>query len=163
MISTKRNLQGFTMIEVLVAVVILAVGILGVAGLQGTSLRNTHSAHLRTQATSIARDMVERIRSNRDFALASADNYHVALSATASSGTDCANGPCTATELATYDKNQWLQALDSLPYGNGTVTVNPANRSATITVMWDNDRTGATAGTSCGEDDLTCIVMTSKP
>jgi type IV pilus assembly protein PilV len=164
--KAHRNCAGFSMIEVLVAVVILAVGILGVAGLQGTSLRNTHSAHLRSQATSIAQDMIERMRVNRDTALANANNYAVALgTAVAAPPVNCAVADCTNAQLAAFDRSQWVQAINTLPSGNGSVTINPVTRSATVIVMWDNDRTGA-AGTNCGGDpqvDLTCIVLTANP
>lgn len=52
------------MIEVLIAVLILAIGLLGVAGVQVVSMQNTSNANLRTQATIYAQDMAERIRAN---------------------------------------------------------------------------------------------------
>lgn len=59
----KRH-SGFSMIEVLVALLILAIGLLGVAGVQVVSMQNTVSANLRTQATISAQDMAEKIRAN---------------------------------------------------------------------------------------------------
>lgn len=54
--------NGFSLIEVLVAVLILAIGLLGVAGVQVISMQNTSNANLRTQATIYAQDMAEQIR-----------------------------------------------------------------------------------------------------
>lgn len=154
------------MVEVLIAVVILAVGLLGVAGLQGLSLRNTYSATLRTQATAVAQDMAERIRSNREFALANAESYRIAATDTAvSGGADCTSSLCSGAELADFDRNQWLQDLATLPTGKGVVSIDGASRIATITVLWDNDRSGAT-GTDCSsnrQQDLTCFVLTVQP
>jgi type IV pilus modification protein PilV len=56
--------HGFTLVEVLVTVVILAVGLLGLAGLQAVSMRNNHSAYERTQAVQLAYDMADRVRAN---------------------------------------------------------------------------------------------------
>ena len=62
--------KGFTLLEVLVAVLVLAIGLLGLAGLQATSLRVNQSASMRSQATNLAYDMADRIRANRGAALA---------------------------------------------------------------------------------------------
>lgn len=62
MLSERQS--GFSMIEVLIAVLILAVGLLGVAGVQVVSMQNTANANLRSQATILAQDMAERIRAN---------------------------------------------------------------------------------------------------
>ena len=56
--------RGFTMIEVLIAMVILAIGLLGLAALQAVGMRNNHSALSRFQATLSAYDMADRMRSN---------------------------------------------------------------------------------------------------
>ncbi|MDZ7902174.1 MAG: type IV pilus modification protein PilV [Rheinheimera sp.] len=62
--------RGMTMLEILIAVMVLSVGLLGVAGLQTTNLRNSQSAHQRTMAVLLASGMAERIRANRTVALA---------------------------------------------------------------------------------------------
>ena len=55
---------GFTLIEVLIAMLVLAVSLLGLAGLQATSLRNNQSAYNRSQATQLAYDLADRMRAN---------------------------------------------------------------------------------------------------
>lgn len=60
--SSRSVQRGFSLIEVLVAVLILAIGLLGVAGVQVISMQNTSNANLRTQATIHAQDMAEQIR-----------------------------------------------------------------------------------------------------
>jgi type IV pilus assembly protein PilV len=73
--SMTQTQSGFTLVEVLVAVVVLAVGLLGLAGLQVTSVRFNNSAYLRSQATNLAYDIADRIRANRSVALASPGAY----------------------------------------------------------------------------------------
>ena len=60
----KNKNAGFTLIEVLIAMLVLAVGLLGLAGLQATSLRNNQSAYNRSQATQLAYDLADRMRAN---------------------------------------------------------------------------------------------------
>ena len=65
--SAHRNSQrGTTLVETLVALLVLSIGLLGVAALQLTSLRNNRSAHLRSQAQVMAYDITDRMRANRD-------------------------------------------------------------------------------------------------
>lgn len=66
---TLRRPKGFTLVEMLVALVVLSIGLLGVAALQLTSLRNNHSSAMRTQATFLAYDIIDRMRANRQDAM----------------------------------------------------------------------------------------------
>ncbi len=60
-----RGNEGFTLLEILVAVLVLSIGLLGIAGLQVTGLRFNHSAYARTQATLLAYELADRMRANR--------------------------------------------------------------------------------------------------
>jgi type IV pilus assembly protein PilV len=103
--------SGFTLIEVLVAVVILAIGLLGLAGLQTATLRNNQSAYTRSQATQLAYDIADRIRANP------LGNYNNQ----AATNNDCVANTCTPTQMAGYDLAQWNSHLASLPSGTGIV------------------------------------------
>ncbi len=59
-----RLQRGFTLVEVLVTIIIMSIGLLGVAGLQLASMRSNHSAYLRTQATLAAYDLIDRMRAD---------------------------------------------------------------------------------------------------
>ncbi len=63
-ISQKSRQTGFSLLEVLIAIVITSIGLLGLAGMQATGLRNNHSAYHRSQATVLAYDIADRMRSN---------------------------------------------------------------------------------------------------
>jgi len=78
-IGNLANQRGLTLAEVLIAVVILSIGLLGIAGLQLTGLRGAQSANLRTQATVLANDIAERIRANPTGALNPVDGGGIAL------------------------------------------------------------------------------------
>ncbi|PHS27146.1 MAG: type IV pilus modification protein PilV [Methylophaga sp.] len=134
--KTKKN-KGFTLIEVLITVVILALGLLGLAGLQINSLRDNLRAEHRGKAVQLAYDMADRMRSNivglNDYTDAPAEN------------TNCIAVPivgCTAQQQAGHDRFEWERAIaNSLPLGEGDVS--EAADVYSITVAWDDDRSGA--------------------
>ncbi|MDE1962228.1 MAG: type IV pilus modification protein PilV, partial [Xanthomonadaceae bacterium] len=65
----KSPSHGFTLLEVLIALLIFSLGVLGMAGLLAVSVRTNHSAYLRTQATFLAQSMADRMRANASWAL----------------------------------------------------------------------------------------------
>ncbi len=125
---------GFTLLEVLVTVVIFSVGLLGIAGLQMTGMKQTHNSHLRSVATTQAIDMADRLRANLEGV--QAGEYIKDYDCTTTSA-NCASGTCTAAELAEYDICQWTtDTTDALPGGalagaNVCLDDTPAPSSAT--------------------------------
>jgi type IV pilus assembly protein PilV len=124
----RRAQGGAGMIEVMVAIVTLALGILAVAGMQAGGLRASHGAHYRAQAAFIAQDMIERMRGNPGEAKSYALNF--------------GDLPPTGTTVIDRDKSQWIGALGALPGGAGEVQVDPLNNLVRVTVQWDNSRAG---------------------
>lgn len=136
----KSKQNGFTLIEVLVTLVIMAVGMLGLAGMQATSLKNTESSYQRSQATQMAYDMLDRMRANK--AGVDSGSYD-SITTTAASGSDCESAVCTPSTMAGYDDEKWHEQLASLlPSGTGSVTGSGTGSVFTITVSWDDNRDG---------------------
>jgi len=164
---TSKAVQqnGFTMVETLISMVVLSIGLLGLAGLQASSLRNNNSAYMRTQATILANDMLDRLRANAVGLSAGSYNSVNTMSASTPSDPNCITSGCTTAQIVQYDIWNWGQNVSTLlPSAGGTVVGNGANSVFTITVMWDDARTGAT-GTGCGTDetvDLKCLSMSSQ-
>ncbi|WP_413701431.1 type IV pilus modification protein PilV [Psychromonas sp. KJ10-10] len=115
--------KGVGLIEVLVAVFILAGGLLGLVALQTQSLRYSHESYLRTQASILVADMNDRLRVNAEEAL-DTNSYTFTLGTSSSvSTTACETAACSASALAGYDYKQWSDRLASqLPGGQGSVT-----------------------------------------
>jgi type IV pilus assembly protein PilV len=130
--------RGFSIIEVLVALIVLSIGMLGIASLYVDSLRAGRTALLRTQAVFLATDMADRIRANPTagpaYNLGGANNGCLPTAA----GVDSVN--CTPAEMAAQDIFLWeTQIGELLPAGAaGTVLHNGATLpdTYTITVTW---------------------------
>ncbi len=124
-----KRMSGFTLIEVLVAMIVLSIGLLGLAGLQLTSLKAADSAYFRSQAMVLADDVLDRMRSNRAAALA--EDYDVAIGSSPS-----------GTTVADKDLIEWRTMLGgTLTSGTGAVDVN-SDGVATVTIQWDDSRGG---------------------
>lgn len=132
MLSARlQGQRGATLIEVLIALLVLSIGLLGMAGLQSQSIKVNHSAYYRSQATFLAYDIAERMRANRDVALAG--GYAVDFPASTTSNTQGSG------DLATQDKAQWLNVLASrLP--NGTGKIAHTGLLFEVSVRWDDSR-----------------------
>lgn len=161
-ITVPPRSDGFTLVEVMVAVLVLSIGLLGIASLQATSLRNNNDASMQTRASYIVSDMADRMRANTSQAGNYAGNYMAADPSPVN--VSCQSGSCTPTGILQKDVAQWNTQLQSLPAGQGTVTALAGSLYA-ITVRWDEARTGAT-GTGCDIDDpndLRCLSITTQP
>jgi len=121
------------MLELLIAVLIVSVGLLGIASMQAIGLRNNHSAYMRSQATVLAYDIVDRMRAN--YAAAVAAQYDIAM------GDDA---PTCSGAVPACDLNSWLTRLRNvLPNGDGSVTVSNTG-ATTVIVQWTDDRENPT-------------------
>ena len=121
----RRNLHGFTLLEVLVALFVLSIGLLGMAALQSVGLRSSHGAYLASQAAVLAYDMADRIRANPGNAGAYVGDA------------DCAavNAPLAAADVADWG----CLVADLLPSGVGRVESPPGDDDTfTVIVEWED-------------------------
>ncbi len=123
--------SGFSMIEVLIALVVLALGLLGFALLQTMNLRYTQSANQRTQATNLAYDLIDQMRAN---SLAAAQYQAATFLPNTQTGKDCPRPVGTTTYVENTDR--WkCQVAESLgPQSSANVTY--ANREVTVVITW---------------------------
>lgn len=125
-----RNTAGYTLIEVLVAVLITALGVVGMAAAHLSALKFNQTAEVRSQATLLAYDIADRMRANRRAALSG--DYDTALPDTS---------PSSPSAVHETDLKEWLDALTGrLPSGDGAIARN--GTTFTITVQWDESRVG---------------------
>jgi len=128
-----RQQKGVSLLEGLIAVLVLSVGLLGIAGLQTANLRNTQSAHQRTVAVLVTASMAERIRANPTIALNGAFVLAKTCKALAAGG-----------NIQSIEHANWMTEiqtnLGSAETSCGEVTYDNANRTYTVNVYWDDSR-----------------------
>jgi len=131
----NRN-RGFTLVEAMVALIVLSVGLLGIAALYVETLRANRTSLHRTEAVNMATDIADRMRSNRDPALAATGFYDCG-------GTcDLAVLPAGANAVATADLTDWLTRIETqLPGGTADVTFTAGTATTpaayVVQIGWD--------------------------
>lgn len=123
-----KSARGLTLIEILVAVLVVSVGLLGLAGLQAGALQQNHAAYTRTQVSNLAADITDRMRANRE--RAEAGDYDIGLDDAAPTG----------STVAADDLRAWRDLIDDvLPEGTGAVSVD-ADDDVTVSICWLDTR-----------------------
>jgi type IV pilus assembly protein PilV len=144
--------------------VVLAVGLLGLAGLQATSLKNNQSAYNRSQATQLASDMADRLRANRNYAKLADNNYTSVAADDAVAKTNCLSAElscptalvtqegggqtcpgtqvsgCTAGDMAQNDLYEWNKAITASLPGGKAEKIKRSGDVFTITLSWTENR-----------------------
>lgn len=160
----KRFHRGVGLIEVLVAVLVASIGLLGIASTLLTTMRTTTSSYLRQEAVQDAYNIVDRMRSNITAATVAGGAYTTTLADTAASTapTDCSSASCSPSNMAAYDVWQWKTLLSkNLPNGKGAITVaEGTNATTTITVEVQWDDSAAQAALTC--HNASCNAGTSS-
>ena len=152
-----RTSKGSSLLEVLISVVVLSIGLLGIASLQANALKYNHSADLRTLAAYQAYNMLDRIRGNKAGAESGAYNNLSGIPSLPSCVT------CSSAQIATKDISEWnTENQNLLPQGQGSVT--RVNNVYTISIFWNNNRSNVT-GLNCSGNaavDLSCIQISGE-
>lgn len=144
--QAPRQQKGAGMMEVLIALLVLSIGILGLATLQSIGLKYNHQSYQRTQAVMQVYDIIDRIRSNNSVGKAN-DYQAFSLGPPADpTGTsvspDCTVAICSTTQRAAFDIERWRQSLVRYlgPDAQGGVSRAAGTRVHRIQVDWmEND------------------------
>ena len=158
MLKQRQSQQGVTLVEAMIALLVISIGLLGIASLQLTAMNQNTSSLNHSQAVWYAYNMSDRIRANTPQFL----NYD-GIDTSGGYSQDCMSAPCTNGQMLVADAADWSTMIGNLPGGRGIITSNADG--LVITVMWDDEGTGAT-GTACGPDpavDLTCYSLVVAP
>ena len=157
----KNNQGGMTFIEVLIALVIIVTGILGAVAMQATAKKGSFDAMQRSLASSLAQDIIERMRNNdRDNLAAYAANSPYGSGKISSAPTCNKDTSCSAGQMVTNDLYGWEQALmgnNAKFEGAGIGLVNAvgfithAANAVTVVITWDGRESLVDGSTeSCG-------------
>lgn len=129
--------RGFTLVEVLVALVVLSIGLLGMAKMVMVSSHSNDSAYLRSQATALAYQAMDSMRGNLS---ASTTNGYITPLGVMPPATGNCSAYCLPAALALSDVYAWKQHLkNALPAGTGSITTTATFPVlATVVVQWDD-------------------------
>jgi type IV pilus assembly protein PilV len=173
--ADQTRARGFTLLEVMISLVVPAIGVMGVIGLQTQTYKQLQTSQNFSKATLLAGGMADRMLTNQGQVLAVAYVHDEAPSD--EPVPNCANAACDPTQLAAYDVWHWQAELrgknpddgtkvpGSLPTANGQVYTDAGEYI--ILVRWDDDLDGD-AGEECaaldpdsaqGLDDLDCYAL----
>jgi len=124
--------RGMSLIEVLISVLILGIGMLGIAAMQAAALRNGQGSLQQSQAIILANTMMDALRANA----ANGTSYNMAM----------ASSPCTPPAntgtVISSDKNFWIKSLQSSIEPKACGSISCVNTICTVTVQW-NDNSAA--------------------
>ncbi|WGS87946.1 type IV pilus modification protein PilV [Methylomonas sp. UP202] len=133
--------RGSSLIEILVTMVIVSLGLLGQAGIITVSAKTNHTAYLRSQATLLSYDILERLRLNRASAISG--NFNINF---ASSGDDPSDSVPSGTAIQYVELRDWKSNIENaLPLGDGQITVDGGG-NVTIVLRWSEVVKGASNG-----------------
>ena len=150
--ALRNTSSGFTLVEVLVAIVILAFGMLGTVGMQAFAIQANRDARLQAQAIVLARELAEMMRGNKDISIktTTATNPYLVSSMTMASPSYCmrvanAGTGCTSTsDVASAEMTDWLQRVAAeLPDPKVTVCFDATPFDSSGLPQWTCNATGA--------------------
>lgn len=145
---TSGTNRGFTLIEVLIALLIFSLALMGMAGLMVLSVKTNQSAYLRTQASFLAQSMADRIRAN----IGLVNSYNGTYDSSTVGSDPCSSGAvCSPAQMVTRDRALWSTLLvASLPNPTARIQcggaplggpihlgASPYNGLCTFTIQWD--------------------------
>ncbi|WP_160060342.1 type IV pilus modification protein PilV [Psychromonas sp. L1A2] len=140
--------KGFSLIEVLVALIVVAIGVLGHAKMQAKSMSLVQQNFFAQTANTALLDLAQRIRSNSDLA----DSF---IYSNLSSGDDitsnknCSTSTCTESEFATAELAEWFDHLqNNLPSPRFSIAVDSSDVNLyNLMLIWDAAKTGVGSAT----------------
>jgi type IV pilus assembly protein PilV len=148
--------RGFSLVEVLVALIVLSVGLLGIAKMEALALSSTAVSSRRALAAIEAASLADTMHVNRGYWAASAAGVNITVSGTTVTNPplgatpDCAGAgaPCTSAGLATYDLQQWANNLNQLlPAYQATIQCNNSTPvECSIQIQWSEQAIGLNNG-----------------
>ncbi len=162
-VPKNKRASGFTLLEILIALLIVSIGLLGVATLLVRGQQFTQVAYFRTQATFLAYDLMDRIRINFNL-MTTGNNTSYDTGGFVNEGPlgkgpvdSCDNAPCSTFQLKDYDLTNWLYLLrESLPSVQAKIVSGNKNHDDivaqyTITICWKDVADNQSPSSECPE------------
>lgn len=155
--TSRLQTRGFTLLEVLVALVVISIGLLGIAAMQASAITSTHSSQIESLVSIEARSLADAMQvnttywhggsyPNTPFTVSVAAGVTTVSDSTLNTPVDCKATACTAIQLAAYDVQTWGTQLNAqVPGAVGNIACQAAAPTeCTITVTWKQKASVAT-------------------
>jgi type IV pilus assembly protein PilV len=161
--------RGFSLVEVMVALVVMSVGLLGVAKMQAAALSNTAIASTRSLAAIEASSLAASMHANRGYWSSTAVATSISLQGTTvtpnvAALADCLGGTCTPAGMAQFDLHEWTLAASQVlpPDYRATIVCTPlvTPQNCTITIQWAEK---SVAVNKDGKDQATADINLNHP
>jgi len=149
--NTMHQQSGFSLIEVMIAALVISIGMLGIAGLQLVSMKGSHQSYMRHQATFLVQDVMERMRANpSQLSVYDAFDTDTGGSFNCPATKDCNAGTCNAAQIVAYDKSSLACGLNQhLSKGRIQITCTDgagcADSNIAVQVSWSERELGQEA------------------
>lgn len=168
--------KGFSLIEVMVTVFVMAIGIMGVVGMQAVGISESNNLYFRTVADFHMNDIVDRMKANsREARKGTGSNYHnLESTGNFDPNLSCINSVCDESNMALFDGRIWSEGIttSSLPDAEGIVQFVQEITSTSGTVIgaeyqvfiyWDEEKKNGSKGEDCQNGisgDKSCLTLT---
>jgi len=155
----RRGCAGFTLIEILISMLLLAIGFLGLAAVQSRSLSETQNIQFRSKADILLRDIADRMRANVEAVAVGGYLIDEDAVSTGESAQDCPPDPAAYTCVAARDLVAWKNAIDDALPEPHVLIADAGNGVARIRVDWSEKQIGTQdqSVNPCGEEaDRSC-------
>lgn len=163
---TRKYVLGIALLEVLIVATLLAIALLGLASMQTSSMKFSHSAYNHTQATYLAQEIVERMRSNRDAAVAGDYAYELTSPGALPAEPNCSDQTCDADEVARGDIRHWGEKVFvALPEASALVRFDDVKRRYDVVIRWQELGVSSPEDTCLQgtADDVACLRLEAQP
>jgi type IV pilus assembly protein PilV len=149
--SQLKSQSGFSMLEVLISMILIIIGVMGMAGIQLLAIKKTMGAQYQGVSAMLASDMVNKMQANIGYwgvsspSTATAVNATITINGAAVSANNCNGAICTPAQMASFDLSTWGKNIaNALPSGTGNIACQNATLPfrCTITVNWIVNTTG---------------------
>lgn len=140
-----NRIRGFSLLEALIALVVITIGVLGVAGQQVASVYRTHVGEIRSLAAVEAQSITAAMLANpgASVPIASSEYITADVSSVSPPSVDCKVAACSPDEMAHYDLYNWAGQLQrSLPQGNASIACTSSPSGCKVTISWNEKQSG---------------------
>ncbi|KJZ00874.1 type IV pilus modification protein PilV [Pseudoalteromonas ruthenica] len=166
--SRQAHQSGFTLLEALIAFIILSVGLLGAVALQAKAKQASFDSMQRAAALALGNDIIQRIRANDVNNADTLYNFSFNSTEAIDDSANCQNNICSPEQLASFDRAQWQRAIrareNSGTLDNAVVCISPNRTNGpvtsevqlTVVVTWEGRQAlngGLTGGVNCGDNN----------